>query len=262
MIGGLNSTARNVSHFYSSTKAALSLSLQRIASGKKLLSPKDGVSEFMQVQHIRQDRRGYEEVQKDLSYARGMLQVSMEAGDQIVKSFRRLKEIYDVYQDETDEIARSALESEFESIQNAIDSIMDSAYYDGRHLMQTDSTIKSVMLDPNDITQTLDITFAGMSLPDTSAFSLDDPEANLDGEYKHALKYLAQANGLNRSVDAQFALTSSIMENAAAHESTLSDVDDAEEYSRMINQEIRQQASLAMLSQSNMHRMGVLRLLE
>jgi flagellin len=262
MVGGLDLTSRRVGNFYNASRNALALSLQRISSGKKLVAPRDGVSEFMQVQKIRQDRRGYEEVQKELSYARGMLDIASEAGDHIVKDFRRLKEIYAVYQDETDPTARAALEVEFDTIKSDIDSIMDSTFYDGRQLIQNGSTLKSVMLDPNDLTRTLEITFSGVDLPDTSAFSLSDPQSDLDEQYGNALGYLARVNGYNRSVDAQSAVASSIMENAAAHESTLTDVDDAEEYSRMVTNEIRQQASLAMLSQSNMYRMGVLRLLE
>jgi flagellin-like hook-associated protein FlgL len=146
-----------------------------------------------------------------------------------------------------------------------------NTHYDGDQLVQSDESVASLFLDPNDLSKTLEISFADVTIIDTTALEIEGSPADqteagalglIDEQYGNALSYLAEVSGYLRSVDAHTAITDSIMQNEDAYESTINRVNDAEELNRVVSNDIRQQASLAMLSQASMYRMGVLSLLK
>jgi flagellin len=268
MVGSLDLTANRIASSYSVSQRALATSLQRISSGKNFSEPKDGVPEFMRVQSLRQERRGYAVVQDDLTRGKHMLRTAEEVGQHVVDKVKRLKELTDEYwQSASDPTAQAVLESEFDGVVVAIQDVIDNAFFNGKDLMQ-EGTVTTVMMDPDDPTQTIDISYTANDIIDTANLAIDSGAdhdatmADVDAEFGKAMSYLAKTSGYLHSVESHSSLIDSAIRNGEAYESSLSKVDDASELSRVVEHEVRQQASLSMLSQANMYRMGVLKLIE
>ncbi|MBD3317707.1 MAG: hypothetical protein GF344_18120 [Chitinivibrionales bacterium] len=271
MVGTVDFSQNRIANFYSSTRQALESSLQRIASGKKFRAPEDGVPEFMKVQKLRQDRRGYSLIQRDFGRARSVLAVAEKAGTHVVDNVERMKELVKRYWSEEDPVVKEGIKAEYDSLKTDIDRIIENTTYDGDQLIQNSSTVATLYLDPNDISKKLEIGFTNVDIVDTTNLEIDGDAGNqteeralelIDEQYGNALSYLGEVTGQIRSVDAHASITESVIENGNAYESTINEVNDAEELNRVVTNEIRQQASLAMLSQASMYRMGVLSLLK
>lgn len=270
MAGPLELTASRIGVTFNLSSIALSQSLQRISSGKKYLQPRDGIGEFMSVQRIQRDRRGYQIIRDGLANGRSVMGVAEAAGTEIVDTIKRMKELVADYWDSSaTATGQAAARGEFDQLAANINRINSTTTIDGRALFQA-GTLMSMMVDPNDPTQTLDITFAAGDLVDATpgAMTIDDgvsessTMAAIDAELDSAMTYIAKVSGYMQSIDSQIAIGDSVIENGSAYESTLNGVDDARELSNVVTHEIRQRASLSMLSQGNMIRMGILRLFE
>lgn len=268
MANTLSLTVSRLSSQYNISSNALSSSIQRLSSGKRFGEPKDGVAEFMRMQQIRQDRRGYDDIMRNLAKGTAILNVAEGAATNIVDSFKRLKEITDLYHSSTSTASEKKIyEHEFAYIVADINMVADSASFEGRKLIQADSIITTLTLDPNDFSKTLEIRYDAEQMPDTSGLAIDAGGTKesameaLDEQMAKAMSYLAKTSGFIRSIQSQTELINSVIENGHAYESTIGGINDAEELSRMVTNEIRQQATLSMILHANAARQSILRLL-
>lgn len=268
MIGSLELAISRIGDYYKLSRNAYANSLINISSGIKYHEPKDGVAEYMRIQRLQQDQRGYRVVQRNLSTGLYMMNVAEHIGTQIVEDMKQLKHITLEYWDaDPGSMERNYLEIEFNGIVTDIENLQDNAVFQGLDLMQN-GTVTSIMLNPNDISQTLDIAYNNNDIVDTTVLAVDagvDYDATIaiiDTEFNKSMSYLSKTSGYIYSVNSQMAVTDSIIENNSAFESALNDIDDADEIKNLISHEIRQQASLSMMVHANMIRMGVLKLIE
>lgn len=259
-------TTSRIGNYYNQSKTSISKSLELLSSGIKYRTPSDGVGEFMTVERLKQDDRGYKHIQRGLKRTQAIVNTAEQIGEHIVNEFSRLKELtYDYWSAPAGSDERTRIETEFNTTAANIQDMMDSAYAGGKDLIQN-GTVTSVMLNPNDITQTMDISYNANDIADASGLTVNggaDYQASLDlinTESQKAMSYLAKTNGYVHSLASQVKITDSIMENNAAMTSTLNSIDDAEEMSNYVTHDIRSQASISMLSQANMLRSSVLKL--
>jgi len=270
MITGLSlqNAAARLSVYYGSTQRALSYSLSRLAAGKNYLDPSDGIADYMRLQSAAMQRRGYERVQRDLGEAQAMMTTAETAGMSIEESLRRMKDLVKLYwQNTNDPMAQEAYENEFNAYKDTVNSVLNGNYYFGVNLSQA-GTVASVILSPTDISRTLTISFEAGDIVDTSGLAIDagggeaGALAALETQYGAAKSYLVKVSGYLRAIDAQTGVVHSAIDNLNAYESTVNDVDDIRELNSVVTNDIRSQATLSMLAQGNMYRMGVLKLLE
>jgi flagellin len=265
MVDTLSLTANRISSFHKLSSLRLADSLKHIAAGKRILTPSEGIGDFMRAQTIRQDRSGYENLRRGLARGDAMLNVAEGAATTIVNDFKRMKEIVEIYYGGTvDETGRTALEAEFNMLKVDIDSIRDNTYYEGRQLMQGASPLVTLNLSPTDMSKTMKIEFDAADIVDTSAIDLtagEDAANNaIDTQMSVNYTYVAKVSGFLRGIDSQRNVMTSIISNSTAYESTISNVNDGEEMSRAVAHDIRNQASLSMLMQANVARQSILRL--
>ncbi len=261
-------TTSRIGNYYNQSKTSISKSLELLSSGIKYRTPSDGVGEFMTVERLKQDDRGYKQIQRGLRRTQAIVNTAEQIGEQVVNEFSRLKELtYDYWTAPAGSDERSRIETEFNTTASNIGDLMDSAYAGGKDLIQN-GTVTSVMLNPNDLSQTLDIAYDANDVADATSLTVnggadyDASMALISGESQKALSYLAKTSGYVHSLSSQIKITDSIIENNAAMTSTLNSIDDAQEMSNYVTQDIRSQASISMLSQANMLRSSVLRLFE
>lgn len=273
MIGANNVlTTMRVATFYNATKNAMATSLSRIASGKNISRPQDDVSYFMRLQNVRQNRRGYERIKGELDNVSAMMGLAERSGMLIVDNVKEMKRLAVEYWGSDDATAKEAIEDKFNALKDTTADIINSSnFFDGKKLMK-EGDVTSVVLSPSDMSNKLTISFDAGDIVDPAQFdvtglslgSADETTVNaaLDEQYGKAMSYLSKVGTNIHRIESQTAVAQSVIDNSAAYESTINDVDDAKELSKVTEFDIRQQAALSMLAQANNSRFGILRLLD
>jgi len=269
MVGSVDASTMRVANFYVSTKSALSQSLQRISSGKQFIAPRDNAGYYMRFQKLRMETRGFEEVRRNLQWGQSLMGVAEEGGNEIINTVKRMKELVGIYWDPSSAGSeRTLAQLEFEDLKGQIDTIKNTTWFERRQLIQGGANIASVMINPNDVTDTLDIVFDAADIVDSATMDITGggtdkatAMATVDAQFDRAMNYIAKVSGYRRSLDSQLNISAAAIENNNAFESTVNSVNDPEEMARMVNYDIRQQAALSVMAQSSMSGKGVLMLL-
>ena len=268
MITGIGFTSTDLGAIYSQSKTAMARPLIRLSSGKNYNKPKDGVGEYFLVDRMNRDRRGYETVRRNLEKGVAIVNAAEGIALELTEGFKQLKNLTLEYWDSpAGSLDRTLIESEFNAVVFGMQTIIDNAEFEGRDLMAA-GTVTSIMLNPNDISQTLDITYANGDLVDTSTLAVDAGAdyaatiAIIDTELNKNMNYLSKTSGYIYSVNAQISVTNSMIESSSAGEAAINNVDEAKEMKELVAQEIRQQAAVSMISQANMMRMSMLKLID
>lgn len=268
MVSSIGLATSRIASVYQMSQSAMADSLAKLSSGKNFLQPKDGVGEFFVIDRLSRDRRIYEILRRDLEHGAVLVSAAEDVSMQLVEGFRELKRITSNYWEATPgSTERTLIENEFNATLAGMQSVVDSAVFNGKNLVQA-GTLTSMMVNPNDITQTLDVTYAAGDIVDLAGLTVDggvDYQATvalIDTENGKALSYLSKTSGYIQSISSQISITNIIIENSSEIESVINDVDDAKEMKELITQQIRQQASLSMMAQANMMRFSLLRLFE
>jgi flagellin-like hook-associated protein FlgL len=140
--------------------------------------------------------------------------------------------------------------------------------------MQTTESIASVVLNPQG-NSTLTMQFTNVSSStDIDALELAAEEEGggegggtatsivdqIDAEIENMLSYLSEAKAFDAIASQQLKLNDTIISSKEAVKSLITDIDEAAETSRMIDESVRQQAAVSMIAQANMSRQSVLKL--
>jgi flagellin-like hook-associated protein FlgL len=221
----------------------------------------------MRVQQINQDRRDNTNVKKNLQDGRNMMTSAETSATSVVDMLQRMKQLVDLYwQNSADPTAQAVYENEFDALNSSLTTLTDNSYYFDTDLMQA-ATISSINLDPDDLTNKIDITYDANDIVDATGLDIDlgDEAASdtaVDTQLDRALSYLSKTSTYVKRIETHLDLVSNAQENLDAFESTINGVDDVAEMSNVIDMDIRQQASLSMIAQGNMSRMNVLKLID
>lgn len=266
--GSLNYAVSTIGNIYKQSGAALSNSLIRISSGKRYLQPKDGVGEYFAIDTLSRDRRVYEILSRDLQSGLSMVTAAEDLGMKLVDDFGQLKRLAsDYWAAPAGSDDRTYIDNQFNSIVAGMQIKIDSTFYGNKQLMQA-GTLTSMMLNPHDLAQTFDIDFAAGDIADTTGLAADagvDYNATLaviDTEYNKTMSYLSKTSGYINSLESQIGVTETIISNSGLAEENMNDVNDAQQIKDLITYQIRQQASMSMMSQANMMRGAILKLFE
>lgn len=262
----LNLATSRIGNIYNLSRSAMADTMIKLSSGKNYLKPKDGVTEYFKIERLNRDIRGYENVRRNLEKGVAMVGAAEGVGMQLVDDIQTLKKLTSQYWEEpAGSDNRTRIENEFNAVVAGMQNVIDAGVFEGRTLMAA-GTLTSIILNPNDISQTLDVDFAAGDVVDTTSLAIDAGAdyattiADIDVELNKAFSYLSKTSGYISSFSSQISIANITIESNREYESVLNDIDDAARMKDLITQEIRQQAAISMLSQVGMMRMGVLKL--
>lgn len=268
MISSIGFNTTHLGTFYNQSKAAMASPLIRLSSGKNYNKPKDGVGEFFLVDRLNRDRRGYEIIRRGLEKGVALVNTAEGIAMELSENFKQLKNLtLEYWNSPAGSVDRTVIESEFNGIVSSMQTIINNAEFEGRDLMAV-GTVTSIMLDPNDVSQTFDVTYAAGDLIDTGALSIDGGAdyaasvALIDTELNKNMSYLSKTSGYIYSLNAQVSVTDSMIDYHSESATAINEVDEAKEMKELVTQEIRQQASVAMIAQANMMRFSMLKLVD
>lgn len=270
-ISQLNLAAYRIAGFYQTNGKQLASNLVRLSSGKKFNKPSDSATDYFRSQKIQMDIRGYGEVRRNLGGAIAMMDVLERAGTYLFDDLTRMKELVGLYYDDSaSDEEKAAYEAEFNTFISRVSGIIDSTYYDGRKVIQdttATSPLRSINLDPNNISSTFDIDFNSSQVVEAADINLLDitvgeaaAESAVQTQLDKAGAYLGRVSGYIYGLNSQFNLVENKVENYEKADSNISDIDTAKEMANMVKKSICQQSSIAMLGQANMLKQSVLAL--
>ncbi len=262
-------TASRIANFYNINGAQLSKSLLRFAAQKRFTKPSDNISDYIRSEKIQRENKDYKGIQTELQVALAMMDVAERTAMFVKDDLVRMGELVDRYYDaNTTADEQAAIVDEFNLLKTSITDFISNTYYDDKLLIQDTSLtqpLRSIILNPYDITQTFDIDFNSGDVPDVAALDVTVGQAAagaaVQAELDKAYSYLAKTSGYIFGLNSQYNMAVNKVVNNKAADSVISDVDAAKEMLEITKRSMRQQASAAMLSQLNISRQSVLTLI-
>ena len=269
MIGGPNPIPFKLSQIYRENNQSIANALARIASGKRIQNASDDFAGFIRSAELQTDIAGYRIVKQDLTEAKGIADYAVGVGTNITEDLTRMKELAVLYDAEVnngnDPDVLAAYESEFNALKATISNTMDDAYYDGIEIFDPlTPALQEVELDPSGAGGTFTIQYvAANDFVDESGLDITDvanAEDDVQDQIEIAASFLFKSEGFSEDLDMHVDLTDTIINSKEATNSLITDIDDIEELAALTDLQIRQQATIAMIAQSNNIRAAIARL--
>jgi len=248
-------------------------SLKRLSSGYRINSAKDDASGLAVANKFRADIAALRVAHQNAAEAQSMLQVADGAYSKIYDILVRMKEL--ATQAASDQTVQSQLTSEFINLQSEVTRIAQSTKYNTTVLING-GTIATEGLTFQ-IGQTNGSEFQlniKLATADASALGVDVNQISIDSaasarEAMDAIdtaitsinQYMSQIGANQNRLQYTMENLEVSIENFSASESTIRDVDMAEETTRLTKYQILQQSGIAMLAQANMAPQRLIQLL-
>lgn len=255
------------------TNSASQDSMTRLSSGFRINKAGDDAAGLSIANNLRTTTRSLTMASRNIEQANAMLQIAEGAGGSIEKIVERMKELATQAATDTNDSQRATLDAEFQDLKSEIDRIASSTDFQGSKLIDGTFTAKTLQIGAgNSANEQLGVSLGSLKAADLgltgNLTTLTDAQAALTAIDTASTGALAKVNGVlskigayqNRLGFAQENVKTSII-NISAAESTIRDVDMAEEMSRFSKLQILQQAGTAMLAQANSSSQNVLSLL-
>lgn len=262
MIGGVNSVNAGLASIYSANTRALSESLGRIASGKRIQKPSDDFAGYIRSRALLNDVSGFQIVKQDLQKGKGYADYAVEAGTALMEKLERLKEL-SVLWTASDATEQALIEAEGVVIRGEITDLIANSQYDSTLVFQ-DGTLLDIELDPDGASGSLDITFVEAtdytSAVEIAALVVNDGGTTADAAIAKVTSYLTKASGYSEDIQRHMDLTDIVINSKEAAASLITDIDEVKEMALATDLQIRQQASVAMMAQANISQQGILQL--
>jgi flagellin len=133
------STASLLSNIYSSNADALSSSLTKLASGKRVQNPGDDFAAYIRASGLNTDVTAYQGIRQDLQNAKGMADYAAGVGNAVLEDLTRLQELQDLYNGTTDTDKQTAYSTEYDTIKARVTNTIADSVYDGTAVYATGS---------------------------------------------------------------------------------------------------------------------------
>lgn len=267
-----NIAALNAHRQLIDTDARMAVSLERLSSGYRINKAKDDVAGLAIANKFRLEVRGLRMAQQNVSQATAMLQAAEGGTNQIEAIIERLKELAtSAASSNIDDAGRARLDAEAQKLLAEIDRIANDTKYGTTALLsgtinftfQIGSGNTSTQDQINVTTSTALLTnnLGLNSLSLTSLASAQTALSTIDNSLTTLNVVQGEIGAAQSRLEFASANLSISIENIAASESTIRDVDMAFEMINFTRNQILMQAGTAMLAQANMIPQNVLALL-
>lgn len=265
MIGRTQSSTNAIASVYAETNRALTDALTRIASGKKFRNASEDLLGFIRSRNLTVDIKGYERVRENLTEFKSYSTAAVEAASSIYQSLTSMKDLAKQYAGTSDTDLQAEYRADFNAFKKQVTTALENTYVDGVKLTSSGSDVKSVDLDP-DGTGTLTMNFTAIaSNSAVKAIDITDTanaQSALQSEISSMLTYLSEAKAYDSIATQQLSHTETIIASKQAVVSLITDIDDAQETSKVVDLSVRLQAGVAMLAQGNIVQNALLKLYE
>ena len=267
-----NIAALNAHRNLTETDQKMGVSLERLSSGLRINKAKDDVAGLAIANKFRVEVRGLRVAQQNTSQALAMLQTAEGGTNQIEAIIERLKELAtSAASDNIDSNGRNRLDAEAQKLLSEIDRIANDTKYGTTSLISgsinftfqigSSNTAAQDQINVTTSTALLTSNLGLNSLSLTSLASAQAALASIDNSVTSVNIVQGEIGAAQSRLEFASANLAISIENIAASESTIRDVDMAFEMTSFTRNQILLQAGTAMLAQANMIPQNVLALL-
>ena len=252
---------------YNRNNLNLSQTLLRLASGKKFQTPSDDITAYFRSQTLEQQYRKYEQIRPDMDEWKGVMNLASTAGGEVNSSLERMQELSQLY-NAADAPTKTAYTAEYNQILSDMTKTITTTYYGSTSLLDKTTTLKTIDLKPDaaaDGSQSMAIapgeavTAAHLSaLSPGGGEDIGDVGDHITDAITDVKTFLANVSAYSTGLQSHLNITDSIMENTKSAKSSITDIDLIQEMITFTQEDIRNQASLAMIAQANMSQRAVL----
>jgi len=252
------STASLLSNIYSSNADSLSSSLTKLASGKRVQNAGDDFAAYIRASGLNTDITGYQNVRQDLQNAKGLTDYASSVGNSVMEDLTRMKELQDLTaaaNGDADKVAAYA--AEYDAVVARANNTIANSNYDGVAVYDT-ASLGTFNVDPNG-TGSIDVTASNAADPSTftsAGIATDD----IDSALVDAQAFVAQMNSFGTEISRAMKLNDTVVSGKQATVSALINVDEIAEMAKVTNLQVRQQATVSMMSQANVSQAALARL--
>jgi flagellin len=253
------------------TTKGLSTVQSRINTGLAVSSTKDDSASYTIAQDLRSDLGGLKAVSSSLSRAKSVTDVAIAGAEQISDVVNQMKSLATQASDAgaTTE-TRAAYNKDFTALRDQIDTIVNSADFNGTNLLKTSGGSVSALQSLNSTTSasytpdTLSIANQAMSLSSGTASGTLTKTSSISSAanaqamvstletYQTGLKTkLSDLGAASRKIDAQSSFTSKLSDSIESGIGNLVDADLAKESAKLQALQVKQQLGVQALSIAN-----------
>lgn len=242
MVISNTSTASLLSNIYTSNADSLASSLGKLASGKRVQSAGDDFAAYIRASGLRTDIATYQNTRQDLQEAKGAVDYAVGVGNAVLEDLTRLSELQDLHTaaaGDTDK--QNAYSAEYDAIANRLAETITNSTYDSVAVYGTSSVAAAGTIDATatNAANSGSVTAGGIGT-DT-----------LDAEITAAQAYVADMSSYQTAIGREMKLNDTIIAGKDATVSALINVNEVEELAKVTNLQVRQQATVSMMSQAN-----------
>lgn len=261
MVGGVNVVSSQIANIYNQGNNSMADTLAKIASGKKFQNAGQDLLAFSRANTLSTQISGYNDVEQKLTGAKTATSAAVDVGSKVYENLTKMQDLVTKYGATSDVNDQAEYTAEFNSLRDTVSKSLDSATVDGVNV--ADGTYSNtVNMDPQGASQ-LSIDLAtGADSANVLALTINGGTVAVDlqAEVDNSLTYMSEAKSYNNIIDNQISLNKTIVNSKEAVKSLITDIDEAAESSKLVDQNVRQQAAMSMLSQANMSRQAVMKL--
>lgn len=271
MLSSLVSDSIAIGNIYSQTKQQLSESLKRLASGMKISGPADDLGGYTRAMNLRTSYNSYDNINQNLTNWQGAMSTAQTAVTTITNDLQRMNELINLSQQSSDLTGtqQNGYQAEFAQKAAEIQSIRNNTTYGSTYLLNnTANPATSIYLTPGSTTNKLDITL-NPAVSDGHLASLSSTTIQMGSDYSAARtavtaaqtdlnSYSATVSSYSGQISAFQNINNTIIANQKSAESSILEVNQADELANETTLDIRSQSALALLAQENMSARNVL----
>ncbi|MGB4101807.1 MAG: flagellin [Alphaproteobacteria bacterium] len=149
------------------TAELLGVSAQRLSSGKKVNTAIDDASAFFKSQSFLNRASDLSAIKDDLSTSLQTVKAASNAIDAITKIAQQLQGLVNSAQQTTDTTTRTNLATQYNSLRNQLDALVNDATFNGTNLLKSSGALKVKFNEDNTSTLTIsgvDLSATGLGL--------------------------------------------------------------------------------------------------
>lgn len=264
-------TSGRLAAFFKTNENELISTLNRVASGKRVQSPFDNITDYFHAKKINRESSDYERIRTEVAETSAMLDVGVNIGEKVFANLSKMRQLVDDYYDpNVTQDEKDYMKAEFTQLIDEVNASINNGLYDGKKIVQDTSAtgpLKKVYLDSNDLSQTFSITFTAAQVANPSMLTLGSGDQNADisavqAELDKAGSYLATVSAYARGIKSHYNIINQKIETTRNTGSAIINANESIEMAKATERSIRHQSTAAMIAQANMARASVLKLLQ
>jgi flagellin len=249
MLNGPNPAIAVLSQSYTSATAAIAIALSRLASGKRVNSASDDMGAFLKASSYTSYAATLKTDVQELHTGKGYADAALAVGNQVLSSLTKLRDLKTQWEATSDPTTQASLNAQFAAELSGMNLAIRDGKYDGSAVYS--GALLGGRTFAGFSVQSADFADNGAAAIGTNASNAVVSIAMVNDQITLAAKFVGAMQGISDSMNDAVAMRNEIIQSYQNTISALTDVDEAAEMIDLANQQVRQQATIAMIAQAN-----------